>query len=107
MDITPQYLIPHMGEGCYFMGCCVICGLGNDEQIQESYRWGLSLGYINDLAWVTVIDGLILAKRISEHFGTTFHKGWTLKYGCNHYWVLDLNKNEVFNDAGLYFKGNC
>ena len=106
-DITPQYLVPHMGEGCYFMGCCVIGGLGNDEQIQEAYRWALSLGYINDLAWVTAIDGLILAKRISEHFGTTFHKGWTLEYGCNHYWVLDLNKNEVFNAAGLYFKGNC
>ena len=106
-DITPQYLVPNMKEGCYFMGCCVIGGLGNDEQIQDAYRWSLSLGYINDLAWVTSIDGLILAKRISDHYGTTFHKGWTLQYGCNHYWVLDLNGNEVFNAAGLGFIGNC
>ena len=105
--ITPQYLVANMKEGCYFMGCCVIGGLGNDAQIQSAYNWALNLGYINAKAWVTSIDGIALAKEISQHFGTTFHKGWSLEYGCNHYWVLDTNGKEVFNAAGLYFVGNC
>ena len=48
--ITPQYLVANMAEGCYFMGCCVIGGLGNDDQIQSAYTWCLSNGYINDKA---------------------------------------------------------
>ena len=104
--ITPQYLVPNMAEGCYFMGCCVIGGLGNDAQIQNAYQWSLGKGYINERAWVTALDGLVLAKRISDYYGTTFHKGWTLQKGCNHWWVLDLNGKEVFNAAGLYYKGN-
>ena len=105
--ITPQYLVPNMKDGCFFMGCCVIGGLGSDAQIQDAYYWALNLGYINDKAWVTNIDGIALAKAISEHYGTTFHKGWSLEYGCNHYWVLDTNGKEVFNASGLYFIGNC
>ena len=104
--ITPQYLVPNMAEGCYFMGCCVIGGLGNDAQIQAAYRWALNLGYINSRAWVVGCGGIDLAQKISAHFGTTFHKGWSLQdVNCNHYWVVDNNYKEVFNAAGLYYKG--
>ena len=105
--ITPQYLVDNMKEGCYFMGCCVIGGHGNDAQIQSVYNWTLNLGYINAKAWVTSIDGIALAKEISQYFGITFHKEWSLEYWCNHYWVLDTNGKEVLNAAGLYFVGNC
>ena len=103
--ITPQYLVANMAEGCYFMGCCVIGGLGNDNQIQSAYTWCLSNGYINDRAWVN-IDSIALAKQISQHFGTTFHSGWKLQdIGCNHHWVVDGNGKEVFNASGLGYKG--
>lgn len=103
--ITPQYLVPNMAEGCLFMGCCVIGGLGNDEQIQEAYTWSLSNGYINSRAWVN-IDASTLALKISQHFGTTFHTGWKLQdIGCDHHWVVDGSGKEVFNASGLGYKG--
>ena len=74
------------------MGCCVIGGLGNDAQIQAAYTWALNLGYINSRAWVVGCGGIDLAQKISAHFGTTFHKGWSLQdVNCNHYWVVDNN----------------
>ena len=104
--ITYQYKVDNMAEGCFFMGCCVIGGLGNDAQIQLAYHWALNNGYINSKAWVTGCDGITLAKKISQHFGTTFHSGWALRdVNCNHYWVVDNNNREVFNAAGLYYKG--
>ncbi len=103
--ITYQYKVSNMEEGCYFMACCVIGGLGNDEQIQEAYTWSLSNGYINSRAWVN-IDASTLALKISQHFGTTFHTGWKLQdIGCDHHWVVDGSGKEVFNASGLGYKG--
>lgn len=103
--ITPQYLIPNMAQGCFFMGCCVIGGLGNDQQIQSAYNWALGEGYINSNTYVN-IDSLTLAKLISQHYGTIYHSGWKLNdIGCGHYWVVNENGKEVFNASGLGYKG--
>ena len=106
-DISYQYTLPHMEEGCFFMACCVIGGLANDDQIESAYYWALNLGYINDRAWVIGIDKIGLAWSVSQHFGTEFHSGWDLQdINCNHHWVINEYGVEVFNAAGLYYKGN-
>ena len=94
-----------MAEGCLFMGCCVIGGLGNDDQIQSAYTWALGKGYIDSDTYVNM-NSLSLAKLISEHFGTIFHSGWNIDdVGCGHFWVVDENGKEVFNASGLGYKG--
>lgn len=105
-DISCQTKLPNMAEGCFFMACCVIGGLGNDKQIQLAYKWALSNGYIRADTFVNM-DGIELAKLISKKFGTNFHSGWRVTgIGCNHYWAVDNNGKEVFNAYQLYFKGN-
>ena len=105
-DISFQSSLPHMAEGCFFMACCVIGGLGTDEQIESAYYWALELGYINEMAWVIGIDKFGLAQQVSQHFGTEYHQGWDLQdVNCNHYWVINENGKEVFNASGLNYKG--
>jgi hypothetical protein len=104
-DITPQYLVPNMESGCLFMACCVIGGLGNDEQIQNAYQWALSKGYIERDTYVNM-GSLSLAKLISEHYGTIYHSGWGIgDANCGHFWAVDENGKEVFNASGLGYKG--
>ena len=87
------------------MACCVIGGLGNDEQIQDAYQWALSKGYIEPDTYVNM-GSLSLAKLISEHYGTIYHSGWGIgDANCNHFWVVDENGKEVFNASGLGYKG--
>ena len=90
-----------MAEGCYFMASWVIGGLGTDAQIKSAYNFALSKGFINRRAWVTGCSGDYLAKQVSMKYGTQYHNGWTLKKGCNHWWVLNERGQEVFNAAGL------
>ena len=105
-DISCQNNIPNMAEGCFFMACCVIGGLGNDQQIGMAYSWALKKGYIRSDTFVN-IDSIELAKLISNKFGSYFHEGWRVTgIGCNHYWAVDSNGREVFNAYKLYFKGN-
>ena len=107
--ITLQYLVPNMKEGCFFMGCCVIGGLGNDAQIQDAYRWALNMGHISSDTFVK-INSIEFARLISQKYGTTFHSGWRIDGSevCGHYWVIDNNGREVFNASGLGYKGrNC
>ena len=53
-DISCQNNIPNMAEGCFFMACCVIGGLGNDQQIGMAYSWALKKGYIRSDTFVNI-----------------------------------------------------
>ena len=104
-DISYHYNLTYMEEGCYFMACCVIGGLGNDKQILSAYSWAKDLGYINEKAFLINIDKASLSKKISEIFGTNYHFNWKIQdNNCFHHWVIDEKGKEVFNAAGLNYK---
>ena len=99
--VSYQWLLKGMQYGCYFMGACCIGGLGTDAQMLSARAWAVNKGYIRDSDTYCNVGWSQLAQYISKNYGTTFHSGWSLKQGCNHYWVVDQNGKEVFNASGL------
>ena len=99
--VSYQWTLKGMEYGCYFMGACCIGGLGTDSQMLSARAWAVKKGYIRDSDTYCNVGWSQLAQYISKNYGTTFHKGWSLKQGCNHYWVVDQSGKEVFNASGL------
>ena len=103
--VSYQRDLPGMREGCYFIGSCVIGGLGSDASIMAARSWAVNKGYIRDSDTYCNVDWSTLSQYIANNFGTTRHSNWRLQKGCNHYWVVDQNGKEVFNSAGLGYSG--
>ena len=103
--VSYQKYLPGMGQGCYFIGSCVIGGLGSDSQIMLARKWAVNNGYIRDSDTYTYPNFSELARKVSEYFGTALHSNWKLKEGCNHFWVINESGKEVFNSAGLGYSG--
>ena len=103
--VSYQRNLQGMREGCLFMACCCIGGLGNDNQMLMARNWAVNNNYIRGSDTYVNINSIDLAKKISQHFGTTFHSNFSVKKGCGHFWVVDSNGKEVFNSAGLHYSG--
>ena len=103
--VSYQRNLKGMRQGCLFMACCCIGGLGSDSQMLKARSWAVKNGYIRDSDTYVNIGSIDLAKKISKHFGTTFHSNFAVKKGCHHFWVVDSNGKEVFNSAGLKYSG--
>lgn len=108
--IPSQTTIPELKSGgCLFMACCVVGGLGSKSEVLTARKWALSNKYINDHNRVE-INKKLLAEKISQKYGTTFHSDFVFKKdvygkGKTHFWVADSSGKEIFNAAGLGWHG--
>ena len=103
-DMPYQNQVPEFKQGCLFLACCVVGGLGTKEEALAARSWALSNNYITDTNYVN--DKTNLPQYISSAFGTTYHSDFQIKKdqdsaGHTHFWVADSSGKEIFNSAGL------
>ena len=90
-----------MKQGCLFMSACVIGGLGSDKEIMAARKWAVQNKYIRDSDTYVNMSARELAKKIAKKFKTKYHDKWHFAQSTHHWWVVDENKREIFNSAGL------
>ena len=103
--VSHQWKLKGMKSGCLFMAACCIGGLGTDAEMLSARAWAVKKGYIRDSDTYVNMSAQTLAQKIASNYGTTYHRNWSAKKGCGHFWVVDQNGKEVFNAAGLGYSG--
>ena len=99
--VSHQMKLKGMRQGCLFMAACVVGGLGSDKEIMLARKWAVQNKYIRDSDTYVNMSARELAKKIAKKFKTKYHAKWRFAHSTHHWWVVDENKREIFNSAGL------
>jgi len=90
--------------GCCFLCTCVKGGLTTKEECMKCFNWGLNSGKLRSSDCFVNCNKEDWAKEISETYGTTYHSDYTFNKNSHHFW-LTQNNVEIFNSAGLGWRG--
>ena len=99
--VSHQMKLKGMRQGCLFMAACVVGGLGSDKEIMMARKWAVQHKYIRNSDTYVNMSARELAKKIAKKFKTKYHAKWRFAQSTHHWWVVDENKREIFNSAGL------
>ena len=92
-----------MKSGCYLMAACAMGGLGTGGRMLDAKSWAVNQGYVRSDCYL-LISGESLAQKISQHYGTVYHNGYSFGRNSHHFWLLNASGKEVFNAAGLGYR---
>ena len=99
--VSHQMKLKGMRQGCLFMAACVVGGLGSDKEIMLARKWAVQNKYIRDSDTYVNMSARELAKKIAKKFKTKYHAKWRFAQSTHNWRVVDENKREIFNSAGL------
>ena len=91
--------------GCCFLCTCVKGGLTTREQCENCFNWGLSTNKLSSKNCYVNCDKEQWAKDIANRYGTTYHGDYIFNKNSHHFW-LTQNGVEIFNSAGLGWRGS-
>ena len=112
-SVTGIGTIPKQGQfsdnrikkwGCCFLCTCVKGGLTTKEQCEACFEWGINSGKLRSNDCYVNCNKEEWAKQIAEKYGTTYHSDYTFQKNSHHFW-LTQNGVEIFNSAGLGWRG--
>ena len=91
--------------GCCFLCTCVKGGLTTKAECEKCFDWGISSGKLRKSDCYVNCNKEQWAKDIAEKYGTTYHSDYTFQKNSHHFW-LTQNGVEIFNSAGLGWRGS-
>ncbi len=84
-------------EGCCFLCCCYKGGLDNIDEADNCFTWALKKGLVRDDSYVN-INKDNFASKIAQMYNRKERSGTIVK-GNNHFYVIDGNRNEIYNSV--------
>ena len=90
-------------SGCCFLCTCVKGGLTTLEQCMDCFDWGIKSGKLEYDCYVSY-NKEQWAKEIAQKYGTQYHEDYCFQNNNRHFW-LTQNGNEIFNSAGIGWRG--
>ena len=90
--------------GCCFLCTCVKGGLTTKEQCEDCFNWGLQTNRIRSNDCYVSCNKEQWAKEIANKYGTTYHSDYIYQKNSHHFWLVQ-NGVEIFNSAGLGWRG--
>ena len=90
--------------GCCFLCTCVKGGLTTLEQCMDCFNWGINSGKLRSSDCYVNTNKENWAKEISERYGTQYHGDYCFQKNSHHFW-LTQNGIEIFNSAGIGWRG--
>jgi len=91
-------------SGCCFLCTCVKGGLTTQAQCMDCFNWGINSGKLRSSDCFVNTNKENWAKEISERYGTQYHGDYCFQKNSHHFW-LTQNGIEIFNSAGIGWRG--
>ena len=90
--------------GCCFLCTCVKGGLTTKSQCEDCFNWGMQSGKLRNRDCYVNYDKEAWAREISQKYGTPYHGDYIFQKNSHHFWLVQ-NGREIFNSAGLGWRG--